>query len=144
MYSVLSHLNPVMWRAFLIMDVKASAFSFSKLKGMDAYLLPEMKSTVEAIGYDKKLHRAAYKAMVASGLTLRNYGTGACASVMAAIAAKHCINLLTIRRTPPHFTVICPKLVMFLCDVPLRAIIRKWVRPLLKTRSSFQAVTAMT
>lgn len=34
-----------------------------------------MKSTGEAIGYDKKLHRAAYKAMVASGLTLRNYGT---------------------------------------------------------------------
>ncbi|MBQ3035946.1 MAG: carbamoyl-phosphate synthase large subunit, partial [Lachnospiraceae bacterium] len=55
--------------------VKAPAFSFSKLRGMDAYLSPEMKSTGEAIGYDKKLHRAAYKAMVASGLTLRNYGT---------------------------------------------------------------------
>ena len=55
--------------------VKAPAFSFSKLLGMDAYLSPEMKSTGEAIGYDKKLHRAAYKAMVASGLKLRNYGT---------------------------------------------------------------------
>lgn len=55
--------------------VKAPAFSFSKLRGMDAYLSPEMKSTGEAIGYDNKLHRAAYKAMVASGLTLRNYGT---------------------------------------------------------------------
>ena len=55
--------------------VKAPAFSFSKLRGMDAYLSPEMKSTGEAIGYDEKLHRAAYKAMVASGLTLRNYGT---------------------------------------------------------------------
>lgn len=55
--------------------VKAPAFSFSKLRGMDAYLSPEMKSTGEAIGYDKKLHRAVYKAMVASGLTLRNYGT---------------------------------------------------------------------
>lgn len=55
--------------------VKAPTFSFSKLLGMDAYLSPEMKSTGEAIGYDKKLHRAIYKALIASGLKLRNYGT---------------------------------------------------------------------
>lgn len=55
--------------------VKAPAFSFSKLKGMDAYLSPEMKSTGEAIGYDDKLHRAMYKALIASGLKLQNYGT---------------------------------------------------------------------
>ncbi|MCR5829349.1 MAG: carbamoyl-phosphate synthase large subunit [Lachnospiraceae bacterium] len=55
--------------------VKVPAFSFSKLAGMDAYLSPEMKSTGEAIGYDKKLHRAAYKALIASGLRLKNYGT---------------------------------------------------------------------
>ena len=55
--------------------VKVPAFSFSKLRGMDAYLSPEMKSTGEAIGYYDKLHRAAYKAMIAAGLTLPNYGT---------------------------------------------------------------------
>ncbi len=55
--------------------VKAPAFSFSKLHGMDAYLSPEMKSTGEAIGYDKKLHRAMYKALIASGIHLQNYGT---------------------------------------------------------------------
>ena len=55
--------------------VKVPAFSFSKLGGMDAYLSPEMKSTGEAIGYDRKLHRAVYKAMIAAGLRLRNYGT---------------------------------------------------------------------
>ncbi|MCH5272365.1 MAG: carbamoyl-phosphate synthase large subunit [Lachnospiraceae bacterium] len=55
--------------------VKVPAFSFSKLNGMDAYLSPEMKSTGEAIGYDKKLHRAMYKAMTASGMKLQNYGT---------------------------------------------------------------------
>ena len=55
--------------------VKAPAFSFSKLRGMDAYLSPEMKSTGEAIGYDKALHRAMYKAIVASGVKLHNYGT---------------------------------------------------------------------
>ncbi|MCQ2544025.1 MAG: carbamoyl-phosphate synthase large subunit, partial [Lachnospiraceae bacterium] len=55
--------------------VKAPAFSFAKLKGMDSYLSPEMKSTGEAIGYDKQLHRAMYKALIASGVKLQNYGT---------------------------------------------------------------------
>ena len=55
--------------------VKVPTFSISKLEGMDAYLSPEMKSTGEAIGYDKKLHRAAYKALIASGLSLKTYGT---------------------------------------------------------------------
>lgn len=55
--------------------VKAPAFSFSKLKGMDAYLSPEMKSTGEAIGYDRQLHRAMYKALAATGIRLVNYGT---------------------------------------------------------------------
>lgn len=55
--------------------VKAPAFSFSKLLGLDAYLSPEMKSTGEAIGYDKKLTRAMYKALQSSGMRLANYGT---------------------------------------------------------------------
>ncbi|MBR6570318.1 MAG: carbamoyl-phosphate synthase large subunit, partial [Clostridia bacterium] len=55
--------------------VKAPAFSFSKLRGMDAYLTPEMKSTGEAIGYDRSLTRALYKAMQASGMNVANYGT---------------------------------------------------------------------
>ncbi len=55
--------------------VKAPAFSFSKLRGMDAYLSPEMKSTGEAIGYDKRLTRALYKAMQATGMNVANYGT---------------------------------------------------------------------
>ena len=55
--------------------VKAPAFSFNKLKGLDAYLSPEMKSTGEAIGYDDKLNRALYKALQASGMNVMNYGT---------------------------------------------------------------------
>ena len=55
--------------------VKVPAFSFSKLRGMDSYLSPEMKSTGEAIGYDKTLPRAMYKAMIASGMKVQNYGT---------------------------------------------------------------------
>ncbi len=55
--------------------VKVPAFSFLKLQGMDAYLSPEMKSTGEAIGYDRKIHRAVYKALIASGLKIQDYGT---------------------------------------------------------------------
>jgi carbamoyl-phosphate synthase large subunit len=55
--------------------VKAPAFSFSKLRGMDTYLSPEMKSTGEAIGYDKSMTRALYKALKSSGMNVVNYGT---------------------------------------------------------------------
>ncbi|MEG0942413.1 MAG: carbamoyl-phosphate synthase large subunit [Angelakisella sp.] len=55
--------------------VKAPAFSFSKIRGLDAYLSPEMKSTGEAIGYDKTLNRALYKALQSSGMNVANYGT---------------------------------------------------------------------
>ncbi len=55
--------------------VKAPAFSFEKLTGMDTYLSPEMKSTGEAIGYDDSLDRALYKAMQASGIKMKYYGT---------------------------------------------------------------------
>lgn len=55
--------------------VKVPVFSFNKIRGLDAYLSPEMKSTGEAIGYDDKLNRAFYKALQASGMHLQNYGT---------------------------------------------------------------------
>ena len=55
--------------------VKVPVFSWNKIKGLDAYLSPEMKSTGEAIGYDDKMPRAMYKALQASGMKLQNYGT---------------------------------------------------------------------
>ncbi len=63
--------------------VKAPAFSFSKLRGLDTYLSPEMKSTGEAIGYDKTLTRALYKALQSSGMHVANYGT-----ILVSIADK--------------------------------------------------------
>ena len=63
--------------------VKVPVFSFNKIKGIDSYLSPEMKSTGEAIGYDDKLNRALYKALQAAGMHLQNYGT-----VFATIADK--------------------------------------------------------
>lgn len=55
--------------------VKAPAFSFRKLDGMDAYLSPEMKSTGEAIGYDRQINRALYKSLLAAGVTVKNSGS---------------------------------------------------------------------
>ena len=63
--------------------MKAPVFSFNKIRGLDAYLSPEMKSTGEAIGYDRTMNRALYKALQASGMHLQNYGT-----VFATIADK--------------------------------------------------------
>ncbi len=73
--------------------VKAPAFSFSKLRGLDAYLSPEMKSTGEAIGYDDKLTRALYKALKASGMSVMNYGT-----VLATIADQDKAEALPLIR----------------------------------------------
>ena len=55
--------------------VKSPAFSFAKIRGVDSYLSPEMKSTGEAIGYDNSLTRALYKSLQSSGMTVANYGT---------------------------------------------------------------------
>ena len=63
--------------------VKVPVFSFNKIRGLDAYLSPEMKSTGEAIGYDEKMNRALYRALQASGMHLQYYGT-----VFATIADK--------------------------------------------------------
>ncbi len=48
--------------------VKAPVFSFAKLRSVDAVLGPEMKSTGEALGSDKTLNKALYKALLASGV----------------------------------------------------------------------------
>ena len=63
--------------------VKTPAFSFGKIKGIDTYLSPEMKSTGEAIGYDDSLNRALYKSLQASGMDVKAYGT-----IFATIADK--------------------------------------------------------
>ncbi len=68
-------ITEVCWKKSRRWYVKAPAFSFSKIRGLDAYLSPEMKSTGEAIGYDNTLTRALYKALRSSGIEVANYGT---------------------------------------------------------------------
>ncbi len=63
--------------------VKSPVFSFEKLRSVDTTLGPEMKSTGEAIGYDKNLEKALYKGLIASGLKIPFEG-----SVLLTVADK--------------------------------------------------------
>lgn len=55
--------------------VKAPVFSFSKLRKVDIALGPEMKSTGEVIGKDVTLEKALYKALVAAGYKIKEFGS---------------------------------------------------------------------
>ncbi|MDQ0231242.1 carbamoyl-phosphate synthase large subunit [Metabacillus malikii] len=63
--------------------VKAPVFSFAKLRNVDITLGPEMKSTGEVMGKDVTLEKALYKALVASGIQIKNHG-----SVLLTVADK--------------------------------------------------------
>lgn len=55
--------------------VKVPVFSFAKLRRVDTTLGPEMKSTGEVMGKDNTLEKALYKGLVASGMSVKNFGT---------------------------------------------------------------------
>ncbi|OCA85509.1 carbamoyl phosphate synthase large subunit [Bacillus sp. FJAT-27225] len=55
--------------------VKVPVFSFAKLSSVDISLGPEMKSTGEVMGKDFTLEKALYKGLVASGISIRQFGT---------------------------------------------------------------------
>lgn len=55
-------------------SVKMPVFSFSKLRKVDIALGPEMKSTGEVIGRDRDLDTALYKALVAAGFPMTEFG----------------------------------------------------------------------
>jgi carbamoyl-phosphate synthase large subunit len=63
--------------------VKAPVFSFAKLRRVDITLGPEMKSTGEVMGQDITLEKALYKALIASGISIKPYG-----SVLITVADK--------------------------------------------------------
>ena len=54
--------------------VKAPAFSFAKIRGMESYLSPEMKSTGEAFGIAHTFEDALLKGLAASGMRLKRKG----------------------------------------------------------------------
>ncbi len=55
-------------------SVKMPVFSFGKLRKVDIALGPEMKSTGEVIGRDRSLNKAMYKALVAAGYRIPEFG----------------------------------------------------------------------
>lgn len=63
--------------------VKAPVFSFAKLRQVEITLGPEMKSTGEVMGKDDTLNKALYKALVASGIHIKQHG-----SVLLTVADK--------------------------------------------------------
>jgi carbamoyl-phosphate synthase large subunit len=65
-------------------SVKVPVFSFAKLRRVDTYLGPEMKSTGEVMGRDKNLQKALYKGLIASGMKIPAYGT-----ILFTVADKH-------------------------------------------------------
>ena len=49
-----------------LVHIKAPIFSFSKLRSVDTFLSPEMKSTGEVMASDQSLNKALYKAFLSS------------------------------------------------------------------------------
>lgn len=54
--------------------VKAPVFSFSKLKTVDPFLGPEMKSTGEVMGVSPDYHTALYKALISANMDIPSKG----------------------------------------------------------------------
>ncbi|QFT88804.1 Carbamoyl-phosphate synthase large chain [Bacillus sp. THAF10] len=73
--------------------VKVPVFSFAKLRNVDITLGPEMKSTGEVMGKDFTLEKALYKGLVASGISIKTYG-----SVLFTIANKDKEEALTLAK----------------------------------------------
>ena len=63
-----------LWKRQKLVGVKAPVFSMSKLKGVDTYLGPEMKSTGEAMGVDYEFGPALAKALMAADMMLPAQG----------------------------------------------------------------------
>jgi len=74
-------------------SVKAPVFSFSKLTDVDTALGPEMKSTGEAMGRDKNIHKALNKAFQAAGVDVPSCGT-----ILVTLADKHKESTLPMLR----------------------------------------------
>ncbi|KGX88514.1 carbamoyl-phosphate synthase large subunit [Pontibacillus litoralis] len=71
--------------------IKVPVFSFEKLRSVDTYLGPEMKSTGEVIGADKTIEKALYKGLTASGIHIPTAG-----SVLLTVADKDKEEMLEI------------------------------------------------
>ncbi|HAU30867.1 MAG: Carbamoyl-phosphate synthase large chain [Desulfotomaculum sp. 46_296] len=72
-----------LWKEGLLTGVKTPVFSFAKLTEVDISLGPEMKSTGEVMGIDRRYSVALYKSLVAAGYVIPQKG-----NVLASIADR--------------------------------------------------------
>ncbi|WP_026906050.1 carbamoyl-phosphate synthase large subunit [Paucisalibacillus globulus] len=74
-----------------LVSVKIPVFSFEKLRSVDTILGPEMKSTGEAIGYDKTMEKALYKGLLAAGISVPSEG-----AVLITVSDKDKLEMLEV------------------------------------------------
>ncbi|WP_096269950.1 carbamoyl-phosphate synthase large subunit [Paucisalibacillus globulus] len=74
-----------------LVSVKIPVFSFEKLRSVDTILGPEMKSTGEAIGYDKTMEKALYKGLLAAGISVPSEG-----AVLITVSDKDKLEMLDV------------------------------------------------
>ncbi|RIU88358.1 carbamoyl-phosphate synthase large subunit [Oceanobacillus picturae] len=74
-----------------LVSVKIPVFSFEKLRNVDIILGPEMKSTGEAIGYDKSMEKALYKGLLAAGISVPSEG-----AVLIIVSDKDKLEMLEL------------------------------------------------
>ncbi len=82
-----------LWKESGIYAVKMPVFSFNKLTDVEVSLGPEMKSTGEVIGLDKKLSKALLKAFLGAGYRMPEKG-----AILATLADKDKEEALPIIR----------------------------------------------
>ncbi len=72
-----------LWKEGVLTGVKTPVFSFAKLTEVDISLGPEMKSTGEVMGIDRRYSVALYKSLVSAGYAIPQKG-----NVLASIAGR--------------------------------------------------------
>ncbi len=72
-----------LWPEDKQISVKVPVFSFAKLRRVDTYLGPEMKSTGEVMGRDSSFAKALYKGLIGSGMKIPPSG-----SIVVTVADK--------------------------------------------------------
>ncbi|MBI2853878.1 MAG: carbamoyl-phosphate synthase large subunit [Chloroflexi bacterium] len=80
-----------LWPKQKLVAIKAPVFSMSKLTGVDTYLGPEMKSTGEVMGIDRKFEGALVKSLMAASIMLPRQG-----SILLSIADRDKAEALPI------------------------------------------------
>jgi carbamoylphosphate synthase large subunit/very-short-patch-repair endonuclease len=108
-----------LWPRQPLVAVKAPVFSMSKIRGAEAALGPEMKSTGEVMGIDRSYEPALMKAFLAAGISLPKAG----AAFVSIADRDKAESLPTMRRLAAHgyHFYATPGTAQWLTDLGMRA-----------------------